>query len=62
MKHTLNTINHTIGLLAIIYGILLLIRAAGIADLGGDFTEMANTCLCSVAAGACGVFLRRWQI
>ncbi len=62
MKRTINKIYHTAGAAIMIYGFLMLIRAAGIADLGGDYTEMVHVCGCSIAAFACGMFLRWWKV
>ena len=62
MRHTINTTIHAIGGLVLLWGILMGIKAAGLADLGGDFAEMAALCKCSLAAMACSLFLQRWRI
>lgn len=62
MKHAINKIYHTAGAGIMVFGILMLIKAGGMADLGGDFTEMVHVCWCSAAAITCGAFLRRWNV
>ena len=62
MRKTINSIYHTAGAAIIVYGILLAVKAAGMADLNGDFTEIAHVCGCSIAAMACGTFLRGWKV
>ena len=62
MRHTINTTIHAIGGLVLLWGILMGVKAAGLAALGGDFAEMAALCKCSLAASACGGFLQWWRV
>lgn len=62
MRRTINNIIHTAGAVACIYAIILAIKAAGLADLGGDWNEMVALCKCSAAALAIGSFVRWWKI
>lgn len=62
MKHTINTAIHTTGGLVLLLGLVLAVKAAGLADLGGELTEIAALCKCSLAAMACSLFLQKWRI
>lgn len=62
MRKTINNILHTAGALVFVYGLLLGVRAAGLADLGGDFSEMTHICAAGVAAMACGAFIGWWKV
>lgn len=62
MKKKINAIYHTAGTAIIIIGFLLAARAAGLADLGGDFNEMVRTVICGAAAMLIGLFIRWWQV
>lgn len=62
MKRAINRIYHTAGAVIVLYGMLLAVKAAGIADLDGDETEMIRTVICSIAALACGMFVRWWRV
>ena len=62
MKRTLNKIYHTAGIMILLYGTLMAVRAAGMADLGADFAEIAHSCMAGMAAILCGAFLEWWQL
>lgn len=62
LKKTINNTFHTIGAAAVIYGILMIVRAAGMADLGGDFSELVHVTLAGTAAMGIGAFVAWWKI
>lgn len=62
MKKALNKIYHVAGTVAIAYGLMMGCKAAGMADLGGDFTEMVHVVLAGVSALICGAFLEWWRV
>ena len=62
MKKTLNTTFHGIGVAACVYGALLMVKAAGMADLGGEFAELARVAFCGVCALGIGSFVGWWKI
>lgn len=62
MRRTINNTFHTIGAAAMIFGILMVVKAAGMADLGSDFTEMVHVCLAGSAAMGIGAFVAWWKV
>lgn len=62
MRHAINRINHIVGTIIFIIGILMLFKAAGLADLGGDFADLVHTSLASVAAVCVGAFVIWWKV
>lgn len=62
MKRTINTVFHSIGAGIFLYGVLLAVRAAGMADLGGDFGELARISVCGAWAILTGAFVGCWKI
>ena len=62
MKRTINLTIHTIGMAAVLFGVLMVVKAAGMADLGGDFNELVHVTLAGTAAMGIGAFLRWWRV
>lgn len=62
MKRTVNTIFHGIGAGIFLYGTLLAVKAAGMADLGGDFGEIMRIVLCGICALGVGAFVGCWKV
>ena len=62
MKQAINRTFHTIGAVSMIFGILMVVRAAGMADLGGDFNELVHLSLAGSAAMVIGAFLGWWRV
>ena len=62
MKHAINSIYKVLGTGIIAFGFILAVRAAGLADLGGDFSEVYRTTLCGFAAMGIGAFIRGWKV
>lgn len=62
MRRAINKTFHTIGAAAVIYGILMIVRAAGMADLGGDFSELVHVTLAGTAAMGIGAFVAWWKV
>lgn len=61
-RHNLNTLFHGIGIAMLAFGIVMGVKAAGIADLGGDFTEMVACCKCAAVAVLGSAFFANWNI
>jgi len=61
MKRTINTALHSIGGFAICAGFILMIKAAGMADLGGDFAELVHISLSGAAMASLGAVLMWWR-
>lgn len=62
MRRMLNKINHGIAFGMLVFGFVMAVKAAGIADLGGDFSEMVRSAECGVVAILGGAFLWAWNI
>ena len=62
MRRAINNTFHTIGAAAMIFGILMVVKAAGMADLGGDFNELVHVTLAGTAAMGIGAFLKWWKV
>lgn len=62
MKRTINTVFHSIGAGIFIYGTILAVKAAGMADLGGDFNELVHLSLAGSAAMVIGAFVAWWKV
>ena len=62
MKRTINLTIHTIGMAAVLFGVLMVVKAAGMSDLGGDFNELVHVTLAGTAAMGIGAFLRWWRV
>lgn len=62
MKRTINTVFHSIGAGIFIYGTILAVKAAGMADLGGDFNELVHVTLAGTAAMGIGAFVAWWKV
>lgn len=62
MKRAINKTFHTIGAAAMIFGVLMVVKAAGMADLGGDFNELVHVTLAGTAAMGIGAFVAWWKI
>ncbi len=62
MRNTINTAIHMTGGLVLLLGLVLAIKAAGLADLGGELTEIVALCKCGLAAMVCSLFLQKWRI
>ena len=62
MRRAINKTFHTIGAAAMIYGILMIVKAAGMADLGGDFNELVHVTLAGAAAMGIGAFVAWWKV
>lgn len=60
MKHAFNKTIHMIGIGFVLFGLLMMVRAAGMADLGGDFAELTRVALSGVVAAAGGIFVGWW--
>ncbi len=53
---------HMIGGCAVVLGILLIIRAAGLADLNGTMPEIVHSGLCGIGAFGIGALLTWWKV
>lgn len=62
MKHALNSTFHFIGIMAAVLGVLLMVRAAGMADLGGSMADIAHSGICGLGAFFIGLFLGWWKV
>lgn len=62
MKKAINNTFHTIGAAAMIFGVLMVVKAAGMADLGGDFNELVHLSLAGSAAMVIGAFVAWWKV
>ena len=62
MKHALNTVFHGTGYLCIMVGFIMMIAAAGNADLDGAMVDILHYGMCGVAASLVGLFLTRWRV
>ena len=65
MKHArrkLNMVLHAFAAGMFLFGFVMAVRAAGIADLGGDFQDLVRSVECGVTAMGGGAFLWWWRI
>lgn len=62
MKHTINTIYHSIGYLLIFVGIILCIGGAGNSDLGMELSLVGRYEVSGLMMMFCGMFLTRWRV
>ena len=62
MKHTLNTIYSGLGLLIFMIGFVMCVKAAGMADLGGDYNLLARYSYCGMLTCLTGFFIHRWRV
>lgn len=62
MRRTINLTIHTIGMAAVLFGVLMVVKAAGMADLDGDFNELVHVTLAGTAAMGIGAFLKWWKV
>ena len=62
MKHAFNSGIHLIGACAIAFGFILMVKAAGLADLGGTMAEITHNGTCGLAAAGLGALLSWWNV
>lgn len=65
MKHArrkLNMVLHAFAVCLCLFGFVMVVRAAGLADLGGDFSELIRCVECGLTAFGGGAFLWWWKI
>jgi len=62
MKTFYNTLTHGTGYLCIMVGFIMMIAAAGCADLDGAMVDILHYGMCGTAAFLIGLFLTRWRV
>lgn len=62
MRHTINTTIHGIGYLFVMIGFLMMIKAAGDADLDGAMVDIMRYSMAAIAAFIGGGFLTWWRV
>lgn len=62
MRHTINTTIHGIGYLFVMIGFLMMIKAAGDADLDGAMVDIMRYSMAAIAAFIGGGFLTWWHV
>ena len=62
MKYRINAIFHHIGYAAIVAGIVFGIKAAGLADLGGNWGEIVPASMYAASFVSLGALLAWWEI
>lgn len=53
---------HGIAFGMLVFGFVMAVKAAGLADLDGDFAEMVRCVECGLVAILGGAFLGKWNI
>ncbi len=65
MKHArrnMNMVLHAIAFAMLVFGFVMAVKAAGLADLDGDFNEMVRSIECGIVAILGGAFLWTWNV
>ena len=62
MRHTINTTIHGIGYLFVMIGFLMMVKAAGDADLSGTMSDIMRYSMAAIAAFIGGGFLTWWHV
>ena len=62
MKQLINTTVHGIGYLFVMIGFVMMVKAAGDADLSGTMADIMRYCMAAVAAFVGGGFLTWWRV
>lgn len=62
MKQTINTFIHGVGYLFFMVGFIMMVRAAGDADLSGAMTDIMRYSVAGMIACFGGLFLARWRV
>ena len=62
MKQTINTTIHGIGYLFVMIGFLMMVKAAGDADLDGAMVDIMRYSMTAIAAFIGGGFLTWWRV
>lgn len=62
MKQTINTTIHGIGYLFVMVGFIMMVKAAGDADLSGTMSDIMRYSMAAIAAFIGGGFLAWWRV
>ena len=62
MKNLINTTIHGIGYLFVMVGFIMMVKAAGDADLGGAMADVMHYSMAAIAAFIGGGFLTWWKV
>lgn len=62
MKQTINTTIHGIGYLFVMVGFLMMVKAAGDADLSGTMSDIMRYSIAAIVAFIGGGFLTWWRV
>jgi hypothetical protein len=62
MKQTINTTIHGIGYLFVMVGFLMMVKAAGDADLAGTMSDIMRYSIAAIVAFIGGGFLTWWKV
>lgn len=62
MKQFINTTVHGVGYLFVMIGFVMMVKAAGDADLSGTMSDIMRYCMAAVTAFVGGGFLTWWRV
>jgi len=62
MRQTINTIIHSVGYLFFMVGFIMMVKAAGDADLVGTMDSIMRYSVAGITACVGGLFLTWWRV